>query len=71
MKCVHEHTAECYPEGDISEDDATPSNAEALEPTECSHICDEDTGCVTKVLGLQLYPGREGGIPLRFCVRDL
>ncbi len=55
-KCVHEHTSECYPEGDVSENDATPSNAKALEPTECSHVCSisegdtEDTGCNTKVL---------------------
>ena len=49
-KCVHEHTAECYPEEDDSEDDATPSNAKALETAECSHECSEDTGCITKVL---------------------
>ena len=49
-KCVHKHTAECYPEEDDSEDDATPSNAKALEPTECSHVCSEDTGCIIKVL---------------------
>lgn len=59
VKCVHEHTAECYPEGDISEDDATPSNAEALEPTECSHICDEDAGCVTKMLDCSYIPKEE------------
>lgn len=49
-KCVHEHTAECYPEGDVSGNDADPSNAKALEPTECSHVCSEDTGCIIKVL---------------------
>lgn len=49
-KCVHEHTAECYPEEDVSGNDADPSNAKALAPAECSHVCSEDTGCITKVL---------------------
>ena len=48
--CVHEHTAECYPEGETG-DAATPSNA--AEPTECSHVCSEETGCITKELNCQ------------------
>lgn len=48
--CVHEHTAECYPESETG-DAATPSNA--AEPTECSHVCSEETGCITKELNCQ------------------
>lgn len=48
--CNHEHTAECYPEGETG-DAATPSNA--AEPTECSHVCSEETGCITKELNCQ------------------
>ncbi|MEG1579555.1 MAG: hypothetical protein RR336_12405, partial [Oscillospiraceae bacterium] len=44
--CVHEHTDECYPVRDSSE--ATDSDAK--EPTECTHICDEESGCITKKL---------------------
>lgn len=51
-ECVHAHTDECYPEaGDsVSAGDATPSDAEQLEPTACTHVCGEDTGCITKIL---------------------
>ena len=49
-KCVHKHTAECYPETDDVDDEATPANTKAAEPTECTHICDEESGCITKVL---------------------
>lgn len=40
--CIHEHTAECYPASD------DPSGA--AEPTLCTHVCTQDSGCVTKVL---------------------
>ena len=50
-KCVHEHTAECYPDDNsVSDNDATPSDATEKEPTECTHFCSEETGCVTEVL---------------------
>ena len=50
-KCVHQHTAECYPEDDaVSDNAATPSDAKQKEPTECTHVCSEETGCITKVL---------------------
>ena len=52
-ECVHEHTAECYPEAEGTDDEATPSNAKAAEPTECTHVCGEDTGCITKALDCQ------------------
>ena len=51
--CVHEHTPECYPEAEDTDDEATPSNAKAAEPTECTHVCGEDTGCITKALDCQ------------------
>ena len=47
-KCVHEHTEDCY---DDSEDIATDS--EAREPVNCAHICDEESGCITKALDCQ------------------
>lgn len=43
--CVHEHTEDCY---DDSEEIDTGS--EAREPVNCAHLCDEESGCVTKVL---------------------
>lgn len=47
-KCVHEHTDDCY---DDAEETASDSNAG--EPANCSHICDEDGGCITKALDCQ------------------
>lgn len=49
-ECVHEHTAECYPEESVSENTATPSEAEEAEPTACTHVCSEENGCITKAL---------------------
>ncbi|MDD2980336.1 MAG: hypothetical protein PHN80_10215 [Hespellia sp.] len=48
-KCIHKHTDECYPETD--DEEATKSDAE--EPTECTHMCDEESGCFTKKLNCQ------------------
>ncbi|WP_166545223.1 S-layer homology domain-containing protein [Anaerotruncus sp. 1XD42-93] len=48
---VHEHTPECYPEeteGSVSDNEATPANAEEREPVNCPHICDKESGCVTE-----------------------
>ena len=50
-KCVHEHTPECYPQKDITEQVVTPSDA--VEPTECGHVCSEESGCITKELNCQ------------------
>ena len=52
-ECVHEHTPECYPEAEDTDNEGTPSNAKAAEPTECTHVCGEDTGCITKALDCQ------------------
>lgn len=49
-ECVHEHTAECYPTESVSENTATPSEPEEAEPTACTHVCSEESGCITKAL---------------------
>ena len=42
-RCVHVHTAECY--GDADET-ATMSQTGELEPTECTHVCGVESGCI-------------------------
>lgn len=51
-KCVHEHDESCYPvlEGSVSENTATPSEAEEAQPIACTHKCSEESGCITKEL---------------------
>ena len=52
-ECVHEHTPECYPEeteDSVSDNEATPANAEKREPENCPHICDGESGCITEKL---------------------
>ena len=52
-ECVHEHTPECYPEeteDSVSDNEATPANAEEREPENCPHICDKESGCITEKL---------------------
>ena len=51
-KCIHEHDESCYPvlEGSVSENTATPSEAEEAQPTACTHKCSEESGCITKEL---------------------
>ena len=48
--CVHKHTADCYPAESVSNNTATPSDAENREPVNCTHECSEDTGCIKKEL---------------------
>lgn len=64
--CVHEHTEECYPLLEVvsaeaqdtegTEDDAGSAEepqtelVRGSEPTACTHICSEESGCVTKSL---------------------
>lgn len=43
--CIHVHTAECY---DADAEVATDSGAE--EPVNCTHVCDKESGCITKAL---------------------
>lgn len=52
-ECVHEHTDECYPAESVSGNTATLSEAEKAEPTECTHVCSEESGCVTRKLNCQ------------------
>ena len=51
-KCVHEHDESCYPvlEGSVSENTATPSEAEEAQPTACTHECSKESGCIKKEL---------------------
>ena len=51
-KCVHEHDESCYPvlEESISENTATPSEAEKAHPTACTHECSKESGCIKKEL---------------------
>ena len=48
--CVHKHTADCYPAESVSDNTASPSDAENQEPVNCTHECSEDTGCIKKEL---------------------
>ena len=50
--CIHEHDAGCYPEVEesVSGSGTEPSSQEKTEPTECSHVCSEETGCITEEL---------------------
>lgn len=59
-KCIHEHDESCYPvlEGSVSENTATPSEAEKAQPTACTHECSEESGCITKELSC---PHERGG----------
>ena len=52
-ECVHEHDEDCYPEESVSGNEATPSGAQKREPTECTHACSEQSGCITKELNCQ------------------
>ena len=52
-ECVHEHDEDCYPEERVSGNEATPSGAQKREPTECTHACSEESGCITKELNCQ------------------
>lgn len=56
-KCIHEHTDECYP--DTDDEEATGS--EAKELTECTHMCDEESGCFTMQLDCQHEHDEECG----------
>ena len=51
-KCIHKHDESCYPvlEGSVSENTATSSEVEEVQPTECTHKCSEESGCITKKL---------------------
>lgn len=48
-ECVHEHRLDCYPAEGVSDNTATPSDADGAEPV-CGHECSEESGCITKEL---------------------
>ena len=62
-KCVHEHDESCYPvlEGSVSENTATPSEAEEAQPTACTHECSEESGCIKKKLSCPHERGEHDG----------
>lgn len=56
-KCVHEHSAECYLAESETENqtESTDASAEGTgntesEPTACTHVCSEESGCVVRTL---------------------
>ena len=51
-ECVHEHEESCYqtPEKNGLAETATPSDADKLVPTRCSHECSKESGCITEKL---------------------
>ena len=50
--CIHEHTSECCPQttgtGTVSGNDVMET-VEA-QPTECAHVCSEESGCISRRL---------------------
>ena len=48
--CVHEHTAECYPQTTGTDTVSGNNITKTVEaqPTECAHVCSEESGCITK-----------------------
>ncbi len=61
INCIHIHTEDCYPVSDSSISDGEAMQAdvgsvedamptEAAEPTECSHVCSEESGCIVQEL---------------------
>lgn len=70
--CTHEHTPDCYPAEDssIPEDGTTSSEdteapevapSEAAEPTACSHVCSEESGCIKQELDCKHEHNEECG----------
>ena len=59
--CVHEHDEDCYPEESVSGNEAAPSGEQKREPTECTHACSEESGCITKELNCQHEHNSECG----------
>lgn len=63
--CVHEHAAECY--GQTTETGTVSGNdvMETVEaqPTACTHVCSEESGCITKEWNCG-YNGENNGVPV-------
>ena len=60
-ECVHEHSPECCPAQSVSENTATPSQPEEAKPTACTHVCTEESGCITEVLNCKHEHKVNGG----------
>ena len=62
-KCIHEHDESCYPvlEGSVSENTATSSEVEEAQPTECTHKCSKESGCIKKKLSCPHERGEHDG----------
>lgn len=67
--CTHEHTQDCYPAEDssIPEDGMTSSEDEEApeatpsEPSACSHVCSEESGCIKQELDCRHEHNEECG----------
>ena len=59
--CTHEHTPDCYPaedssipeDGTASSEDTESPEVTPSEPTACSHVCSEESGCIKQELDCQ------------------
>jgi len=50
--CTHEHTGECYSQAANNDPDDTEasSGSEGQTPDACTHVCSEETGCISEQL---------------------
>ena len=60
-RCVHAHTAECYPAESVSENADGLSEAENAAPTECVHGCTEKSGCILQASDCKHAHGKDCG----------
>ena len=60
-RCVHAHTAECYPAESVSENADGLSEAENGAPTECTHGCTEERGCILQASDCKHAHGKDCG----------
>ena len=60
-RCVHAHTAECYPAESVSENADGLSEAENATPTECAHGCTEKSGCILQASDCKHAHGKDCG----------
>ena len=60
-RCVHAHTAECYPAESVSENADGLSEAENAAPTECAHGCTEKSGCILQASDCKHAHGKDCG----------
>ena len=60
-RCVHAHTAECYPAESVSENADGLSEAENAAPTECTHGCTEKSGCILQASDCKHAHGKDCG----------